>query len=280
MKRYPNPSQRGFSLVELLIGLAIGMIVLAGLTVLFIANLRSSSDMVASARLNQDLSALMTIMVNDVRRAGFAGGDATLYGGAFGSNADLNIVEDDGRACILLSYDRSRNATLEDNEFGGFRLNADGSVSMRSSCTPADPADETDACYTDCTNGDWERLTDPGVIRITDFTVTTDGSKCVRMNPEDPDNYDFWDVAAGSQTFPCSATAAAELEHHYPPPDFTESDASGWTAPVSGEVAIETRQLNIALEAARLLRTDEVDDSVTKQLNSSVNIRNSRFWSF
>jgi prepilin-type N-terminal cleavage/methylation domain-containing protein len=70
MNRIPIPA-RGFSLVELLVGMVAGLVVVAGTVGLVTAVLASNSYTIKTARLNQDLNAMMAIMVSDLRRAGY-----------------------------------------------------------------------------------------------------------------------------------------------------------------------------------------------------------------
>ena len=68
----------GLSLIELMIAVVLGLLIMAAVTAMTVNNLKISGDTLKSARLNQDLGAVMQIMVNDIRRAGYAG-DAAGY---------------------------------------------------------------------------------------------------------------------------------------------------------------------------------------------------------
>ncbi|HHZ71202.1 MAG TPA: hypothetical protein EYN54_13210 [Methylococcaceae bacterium] len=63
--------QAGLTLVELMIGLLVGTIIIAGGLRVFTVVIRGQSDNVKLTRLNQDMRAMMDIMVRDIRRAGF-----------------------------------------------------------------------------------------------------------------------------------------------------------------------------------------------------------------
>lgn len=63
--------QAGVSLIELMIGMVVGMIVIGGVLTIYIAVIESSNETIKQSRLNSEMSALMNIMTNDVRRAGF-----------------------------------------------------------------------------------------------------------------------------------------------------------------------------------------------------------------
>ena len=63
--------QNGFSLVELLIGILIGLFIVGGAFSLFLSNLDSSRRLLLEARLNQDLRAAADLVTRDLRRAGY-----------------------------------------------------------------------------------------------------------------------------------------------------------------------------------------------------------------
>jgi len=317
MKQYPNKRDRGFSLIELMIAVLLGMIVMVGVIDLFSSNVKSSSDMLASARLNQDLSAVMTIMVNDVRRAGYSGGVADFYGRNQGGtivnaiNADLNVINDGTQNCILFSYDRDSSGALTAAEYFGLRHNSgDGSISMRTSCDPTTTANNTsdaaspanppgnpnNQCFVSCAAGSWERITDPEIVNVTAFNLTTIGSKCINLRDPDepPDNdaantdkdkdLDYWEVAdtatgADSRKLPCNATTFTGMKYNNYNQStgvYTATTATTyWEAPEAGEIALENRQINITITASL-----KKDNTVTKTLSSSVNVRNARLWRF
>ncbi len=73
MKRQPRPRQRrqaGLTLVELLVGIAIGLVLITGATSLFLSNLDSSRRLLLEAGLNQNLRSAAELITRDLRRAG------------------------------------------------------------------------------------------------------------------------------------------------------------------------------------------------------------------
>lgn len=64
---------KGVTLVELLVGLVVGSIVIAGAIGLFLTTSRSSVDIIRSARLQQEMRILMNLMTHDLRRTGYMG---------------------------------------------------------------------------------------------------------------------------------------------------------------------------------------------------------------
>jgi len=141
--------------MELMVGMAVGMLVLLAVTTIYINVLRTSATTLDATRLNQDVSAIMNIMANDIRRAGYWGGAAVNFTNPFlnpftrvetVANADISALrvhanvavgsdayEDvtyngpgfitlaSAGSCVTYTYDANNNGTLEDNEEFGFR---------------------------------------------------------------------------------------------------------------------------------------------------------------
>ena len=66
------PHQHGFTLVELLVGVAVGSIVVAGVISVFASTAGHQKTLIEAARLEKELRSLMTLMTDDLRRAGYA----------------------------------------------------------------------------------------------------------------------------------------------------------------------------------------------------------------
>lgn len=166
----------GFSLIELLIGAAAGLLVVSGAVTLLVAVLRSNNDTIKSTRLQQDLNAIVAIMGNEIRRAGYNGQlDVPLS-----DDASLGAAN----SCLHYSYavdgnnadDDGDGETDEDDELkrhGGFKLSSDGdqiqmykASSIGFSCSAPGPGNY------------WEGLNDDREIEVTDFNVV-DSSRCL-----------------------------------------------------------------------------------------------------
>lgn len=65
--------QRGVSLIETLVGLAVGLIVLAGAITMFMSSARYNSITLSGAHLDQELRSAMSLITHDLRRAGYSG---------------------------------------------------------------------------------------------------------------------------------------------------------------------------------------------------------------
>lgn len=230
--------QTGFTLIEIMISLLIGLVILTATIGMYVNTVTGSTDTIKSARLNYDLESVMLLMVNDLARAGYWGGATS---GANSSTNPFTIgtanIQTPTAACILYSYDApsasaaNGDGTVNDGEYYGFKLQS-GAISIRSS----DTAEAT----TDCTGTGWSALTVPQDVNITALTFTT-AYKCLNV------------TTSVSYDTTCAAVTAANL--------------------AGGEKAIESRQFNIALTGQLV-----GDTTVTKTLNGTVKVRNDRIF--
>ena len=118
MAAYQRQSQ-GFSLVELMISLAIGLIVVSAVLAFTLSSLTANSEYVQSTRLSQELRNSMDFISRELRRAGYDE-NMNRYTAASTMNAltispfarifvddDVNNdgVKNDG--CVIYAYDRT-----------------------------------------------------------------------------------------------------------------------------------------------------------------------------
>jgi prepilin peptidase dependent protein B len=199
--------QTGVTLVELMIGLLIGLIIVAGGLSVFSNSVRGQADNIKLSRLNQDLRAMMDIMVRDIRRAGFVTSYpdtnfASLKNNPFFSGAVNDIAVYDVGRCLVYAYNRDDNdadnnnvvgdietpSTVDSNERLGFRLN-NGKLQMRTSGTSNE----------NCSNGNWQTITEPEVeitgltfsltstaLNVTSMDTDTDGDGCYDGDDQNP----------------------------------------------------------------------------------------------
>jgi len=175
--------QKGFTLIEIMISLMLGLIVIGGAISIYISTIKGSSDTVKSARLNYDLEAAMQFMVNDIRRAGYWSGAVTGSDSALnpftqgGANITIsNITGGVGDNCILYSYDgETENGTPDTNEYYGFKLE---NSTIKSRYLVAN----TTATELPCNKGSWEDILDSGTIEITSLTFSSANTKCLNTS--------------------------------------------------------------------------------------------------
>jgi len=127
--------QRGISVTELMIGLTVGLIVLAGTLGLFSGHLRSNNDLMRVTRLNNELRGTMDMIVRDIRRASYWGDSVS---GVWYPNIPMLLdnpfleVDTATPGQITYRYDVDSNGALGANETFRIRLNdTDGTVEMQ-----------------------------------------------------------------------------------------------------------------------------------------------------
>ena len=153
----------GMSIVELLIGVAIGLFILAGASAMFVSNVTNSRRLLIEARINQDLRATMDLVTRDLRRGGYWGNSlaGTLATGSTSVTQanPYSVVTSTGTTQIDYAYtlDTTENNALDaGTEQFGFRLNTTvNAIQMN-------------------IGGTWQTLTNTDILSIpnTGFTIT------------------------------------------------------------------------------------------------------------
>lgn len=127
----------GFSLLELLIGIVVGIMVVAGAVKIFTNSSTNMTEHAQVARLDEDLRNMMAVMTDEIQRAGFVSGSpniSVLQNNIFSDLTFEDIVIKGvtyPKACMLLMYNKdAKNPSVVDNdERFGFRLALDTSFS-------------------------------------------------------------------------------------------------------------------------------------------------------
>ena len=152
--------QHGLSLVELMVGVAIGLFVVAGATMLVSNQLGDNRRLLLETQIQQDLRAAADIIVRDVRRSGYWGAAQTgvWHAGAVAVSTNPYLTLSPAASGVPVSevnFDYSRdvleNDAVDATEQAGFKLE-DGAIKMR-------------------VGGNWQPLTDARTLRITRFEV-------------------------------------------------------------------------------------------------------------
>lgn len=138
MQRPLGRSQRGLSIVELMVGVTVGLIVVAAASLVMAGQLTENRKLLASAQLQQDLRAAADIMARELRRSSYmseTGGsgtpgsldtlDAAVQVGAVGvvraNSFQPTLAISSGGTQIAYGYRASTTGVIA-NAFG-FRLN-------------------------------------------------------------------------------------------------------------------------------------------------------------
>lgn len=158
--------QRGFTLIELMISIVIGLIILAAVVGMFVTLIKSDNDNLKSIRLNQQLRAAMSLITRDIRRSGFDGLGTTRGVGPYLFSTPVSRLtignNDHGNAnsCVGFAYDEDKDGIDDGNpERYGYRWGSDdGAIEIRKSGYA-------------CDVGGWENFTDETFIEIFSETI-------------------------------------------------------------------------------------------------------------
>jgi len=250
--------QAGFTLIELMIALLIGLVIVSATIGIYISTIRGSMDVLRSARLNHDLDSAMQLMINDIRRAGYWGG--AIAGANSQTNpftgATTNVQIHDEGQCILYTYDANGSGintldnTADDvdaNEFYGFRLN-NNAVEMRLTGTTT----AAEGCGQ--ANQNWQAL-----------TINDNSGEEINITRVE---YSFDPIVDPNLPGTSKCMNTVSLDN---PPETLCIDTVDYLD--SEERAIETRQINIVITGQL-----DNDDTVTKVVSNSVKIRSDRIF--
>jgi type IV pilus assembly protein PilW len=149
----PSLQHRGVSLVELLVGLALGLFIVAIATSLLVARLQSHRELLLQSRLMQDLRVAADIVARDLRRAGYWG-EAGAASATRANPYTALTVDAPGSESIGFRYSRDEHEDhgVDANEQFGFRLH-EGVIEM-------------------LLGGRWQALTDSTTMTVTAFSIT------------------------------------------------------------------------------------------------------------
>jgi len=125
----PHSARRveGFTLIELMVAMVLGLLVVAAVLAFIFSLIRANSETVLSTRLNQEMRATMSLIANDVRRArGMADPIAAVGKGGSVINP-YSTVSIPSATCIRYSYAEDLAGTT--TNYRAIRLNG-GKVEM------------------------------------------------------------------------------------------------------------------------------------------------------
>ena len=151
--RFATP-QRGLSLVELMVGIAVGLFVVAAAAMLVSIQLNENRRLLLETQMQQDLRAAADIIARELRRAGHwpdAAQFVSVEGAAPPSNNPYSELTWDADEPNKVEFKYWRRPT----ETGPYGFKQDGTV-----------------LRTLLAGGGWQELTDGNTLRITAFSVT------------------------------------------------------------------------------------------------------------
>jgi type IV pilus assembly protein PilW len=174
-RRSARRDQLGLSLVELMVGIAIGLFVVAAATLVIVTQLGNNRRLLLETQLQQDLRATMDIVTRELRRAG--GSAAALPGVWFPGSPQVarNLL---GAVPVKAGFDEVQFRYRRDGDEGPFGFKRDGGT-IRS-----------------LLGGSWQELTDANVMKVTRFritpTVSTETVECPRACSAVPNDTACW----------------------------------------------------------------------------------------
>ena len=162
----PAHRQRGETLIGLLVGMALGLFVLAAGSAMLAQLLRAHQQTLQGNQQTQDLDLALDMLVRELQNAQSVGlSDAAHTRSSqrcpdpfCDGPEDFSIVPDE----ILFSLDRNHNGVQDNNECSGWRVQ-DGTLQVRTACSPAV----------------WTALTDSRSLRVTALQVRV---RCTEWN--------------------------------------------------------------------------------------------------
>lgn len=180
--------QCGFTLVELMVGLAVSSIVIAGVAFSWGIAIQNNAYILSVSAINNDLRAASQIMSQDIRRA------------TSNDNTPAVLINADGNCIVFNAHISPQNVgafepiTLDSDRPtltpSGYRLTDEGTLQIWISDATVDPDDNlipaTSAALTDCdgSSTEWRDFLVAGDrgITITALSFDTGGSWCLNIN--------------------------------------------------------------------------------------------------
>jgi type II secretory pathway component PulJ len=195
--------QLGMSLVELMVGIAVGMFVVAAAATLVSTQLSENRRLLLEVQVQQDLRATVDIVTRELRRAGSlpfitdAPALAWTPGGApWGPDRALPVVNSTAGPASEVTF-RSNRSQGGDGPYG-FRLR-DGAVESQVQA------------------GTWQKLTDRATLEVTNFTVTVLSEPaivvaCAKLCTDPANPQGCW-PRVRVRSYQIDATGRAETDH-------------------------------------------------------------------
>lgn len=248
-------NERGFSIVELLVGVAIGLFIVGGAVKLFADYVNNNRRLVLETRVNQDLRAAADLIARDLRRAGYWG-DST--GGVVTTNAkpvpsvspyaDVTPTSIGGAgSTTTFSYSQGSedNVLTANTENFGFRLSSGALQYLQG-------------------GAGWQSITDINTVNINAFSVTP-AHTCISLVQYCPGS-----VSAGCAI--CTIANSKLDANGCPTATCTDTGLPASTNGLLGCPRLTIRRFNIAMQG-----TSATDSAVVRSLQETVRVRNEQF---
>lgn len=172
----PRLGQHGLGLIELMVGITVGLIVATGASIVAVNQINEHRRLILETQIQQDLRTVADLIQQDLRRQGFRGkaeqgvwappaaaGTLTFQTAALPTaNAFTDVVRTDTASQRSLTYLYANATPFTDAPTGadhfGFKWDKAAQVLyLQVGSTDSGP--------------NWQPMTDPDVVRITDFQI-------------------------------------------------------------------------------------------------------------
>lgn len=173
-------TQRGMTLIETMVALAIGLVVTLAMVAMMANTLGTGTRTIEMSHLQQEMRAAMQMVSRDVRRAAYNAEAIKCFGnfdcatdGTFPNGLTGDITLNADNDCFIFEMDRDHDGDPTDDSPGGFRLRTAGGIGRIQMWTGT--ADTT--CTS--TNAAWVDVTDSDLVDVDEFLV------CLEIDPTD-----------------------------------------------------------------------------------------------
>ena len=162
-------AQRGLTLIELMIGMVIGLIVSGIALNLYLSTLNISTQTANTVRLNQEMRLIMDMMVSDIRRAGYgkvSEGVSVAYSSIVSGGVPVSIF--DGESCLVVAYNADADSDVE-----LFAYKTASNAVQLSELSAA----STSTASIDCSNfSDWKNLSSTDISAFSALSFTSNAA--------------------------------------------------------------------------------------------------------
>ena len=107
MKHTVATKAGGFTLIELMVSMVIGLIVIGAVMALVLSMVRSNKETIAATRLTQELRATSALITSELQRAGSSGNPFDIT-----STLALGTVNTSTAGCIIYNYGNAAGTTV------------------------------------------------------------------------------------------------------------------------------------------------------------------------
>ena len=160
-------STRGISLVELMVGIAVGMVVVAGATVMMVNQINEHRRLMLETQIQQDLRAASDLILRELRKSGYRG---QVQEGIWSPAAPMAASAASTPFSVTEPQVTTAGASTVEYRY------SKGSVSNSADVFDPDKEQFGFRKYGDVLQfrvgaGGWQPLTDPATLKVTAFTV-------------------------------------------------------------------------------------------------------------